>query len=104
MAQRTLAFGRAAAGHSLLLDDRDAALLEALEEINHGGKPSMVLLESRQLTEMSAPAGRSSACHIGQIATGRNQSTSRCGLPVRAHLEANGEIVDYPRRTGSPTA
>jgi hypothetical protein len=34
------------------LDDRDAALLDALEEINHGGKPAMVLLESRQLTEI----------------------------------------------------
>jgi hypothetical protein len=34
------------------LDDHDAALLDALEEINHGGKPAMLLLESRLLTEM----------------------------------------------------
>ena len=34
------------------LDAHDAALLDALEEINHGGKPAMVLLESHQLAEM----------------------------------------------------
>jgi len=74
------------------LDDRDAALLDALEEINHGGKPAMVLLESRQLTEiLPRLAGHP------RVTLGKAQSVQIIPqppvLPVRAHLEASGEIV-----------
>jgi superfamily II DNA or RNA helicase len=74
------------------LDDRDTALLDALEEINHGGKPAMVLLESRQLTEIlprltghpRVTLGKAQPVEIAQQPP---------GLQVKAHLEANGEIV-----------
>jgi superfamily II DNA or RNA helicase len=74
------------------LDDRDAALLDALEEINHGGAPSMVLLESRVLTEMLPRL----AGHR-RVTLGKTQPVEIAleppGLPVRAHLEDSGEIV-----------
>ena len=74
------------------LDDHDTVLLDALEEINHGGKPAMVLLESRQLTEVlprlighpRATLGKAQAVEIVQ---------QQPALRVKAHLEANGEIV-----------
>jgi superfamily II DNA or RNA helicase len=74
------------------LDDRDAALLDALEEINDGGKPAMMLLESRQLTEiLPRLAGHP------RVTLGKAQPVEIVhqppGLLVRAHLEASGEIV-----------
>jgi superfamily II DNA or RNA helicase len=74
------------------LDDRDAALLDALEEINHGGKPAMVLLESRLLTEiLPRLAGHP------RVTLGKSQPVEIVNeppeLPVRAHLESSGEIV-----------
>jgi superfamily II DNA or RNA helicase len=74
------------------LDAGDAALLDALEEINHGGKPSMVLLESRALAEiLPRLAGHP------RVTLGKSQPLEIVneppGLPVRAHLETNGEIV-----------
>ena len=74
------------------LDDRDAALLDALEEINHGGKPAMVLLESRQLTEiLPRLAGHP------RVTLGKAQPVEIIlqppGLLVRAHLETSGDIV-----------
>jgi hypothetical protein len=75
-----------------LLDDRDAALLDVLEEINHGGKPSMVLLESRLLTEMLPRL-----TGHPRVTLGKAQSIEIVkeppGLSVRAHLETNGEIL-----------
>ncbi len=74
------------------LDDHDAALLDALEEINHGGKPAMVLLESRQLTDiLPRLAGHP------RVTLGKAQPVEIVlqppGLLVKAHLEASGEIV-----------
>jgi superfamily II DNA or RNA helicase len=74
------------------LDDSDAALLGALEEINHGGKPAMVLLEARALTELLPRL----AGHP-RVTLGKGQSIEILNeplvLPVRAHLEAGGEIL-----------
>ncbi len=74
------------------LDEHDAALLDALEEINHGGKPAMLLLQSRRLTEiLPRLAGNP------RVTLGKSQPVEIInqppGLPVRAHLEAGGEIV-----------
>jgi superfamily II DNA or RNA helicase len=75
-----------------VLDERDEALLDALEDINHGGKPAMVLLEARALTGMLPRL-------VGhpRVTLGKTQPIEIVqelpGLPVRAHLEANGEIV-----------
>jgi superfamily II DNA or RNA helicase len=74
------------------LDDRDAALLDALEEINHGGAPAMMLLESRQLAEiLPRLAGHP------RVTLGKAQAVEIIdqppGLLVRAHLETSGEIV-----------
>ena len=74
------------------IDDRDAALLDALEEINHGGKPAMLMLESRQLTAMLPRL----AGHP-RVTLGKSQpveiADEALGAPLRAHLETNGEIV-----------
>src|SRR5580658_9245100 len=74
------------------LDDHDAALLDALEEINHGGKPSMVLLESRPLTEILPRLSGHP-----RVTLGKSQPVQIVpeppGLPVRARLETSGEIV-----------
>jgi superfamily II DNA or RNA helicase len=74
------------------LDDRDAALLDALEEINHGGKPAMVLLESPTLTEiLPRLAGHP------RVTLGKSQPVEillePAAFPIRAHLETSGEIV-----------
>jgi len=74
------------------LDDSDAALLDALEEINHGGKPAMLLLESRRLTEiLPRLAGHP------RVTLGKAQPVEIVneppGLPVRAKLESGGEIL-----------
>ena len=74
------------------LDASDAALLDALEEINHGGKPSMLLLESPTLTGiLPRLAGHP------RVTLGKSQSVEISHeapeLPVRAHLETNGEII-----------
>jgi superfamily II DNA or RNA helicase len=74
------------------LDDRDAALLDALEEINHGGQPAMVLLESRPLAEiLPRLAGHP------RVTLGKGQPVEIVNQPpsllVKAHLETNGEIV-----------
>jgi superfamily II DNA or RNA helicase len=74
------------------LDDRDAALLDTLEEINHGGQPAMLLLESRLLTEILPRL-------VGhpRVTLGKSQPVEIINqppvLPVRAHLEAGGEIL-----------
>jgi superfamily II DNA or RNA helicase len=74
------------------LDEHDAALLDALEEINHGGKPAMVLLEGLVLTEiLPRLAGHP------RVTLGKSQPVQIVleppGLPVRARLETGGEIV-----------
>jgi hypothetical protein len=74
------------------LDERDAALLDALEEINHGGKPAMVLLESRLLAEILPKL----AGHP-RVTLGKTQPIEIVleppELPLRAHLEKSGEIL-----------
>jgi hypothetical protein len=75
-----------------LLDDRDAALLDALEEINHGGQPAMVLLESRLLTEMLPRLAGHPRVTLGK-AQPIEIVNEPPGLSVRAHLETNGEIL-----------
>ena len=77
---------------SFSLDACDAALLDALEEINRGGKPAMVLLESHKLTEiLPRLAGHP------RVTLGKTQPveivTEPLGLPVKASLETSGEIV-----------
>jgi len=74
------------------LDVHDAALLDGVEEINHGGKPTMLLLESQQLTEVLPRL-------VGhpRVTLGKTQPIEivkdPLGLSVKAHLESNGEIV-----------
>jgi len=74
------------------LDKCDAALLDALEEIHHGGKPSMVLLGSGPLTEiLPRLAGHP------RVSLGKGQAIQIVNipppLPLHARLEDNGEIV-----------
>src|SRR5580658_8699567 len=73
-------------------DHYDAALLDAVEEINHGGKPAMVMLDSRQLTDILPKL----AGHP-RVTLGKSQPVEIVlqapSLPVKAHLEASGEIV-----------
>jgi superfamily II DNA or RNA helicase len=70
----------------------DTALLDALEEINHGGKPAMVMLESEPLTQMLPRL-------VGhpRVTLGKAQPIEIVHVPlelsVKAHLEANGEIL-----------
>ncbi len=74
------------------LDQYDTALLDAVEEINHGGKPAMMMLESRPLTDMLPKL----AGHP-RVTLGKTQPVEIVldppSLPIRAHLESSGEIV-----------
>jgi superfamily II DNA or RNA helicase len=74
------------------LDVHDTALLDAVEEINHGGKPAMLMLESRQLTDMLPRL----ASHP-RVTLGKTQPVEIVSEPlvisVKAHLQASGEIL-----------
>jgi superfamily II DNA or RNA helicase len=74
------------------LDDHDAALLDALEEINHGGRPAMVLLESDLLTGMLPRLASHPRVSLGK-ALPVEIVNEPPALSVRAHLEDGGEIV-----------
>jgi superfamily II DNA or RNA helicase len=74
------------------LEDRDAAMLDGLEEINHGGKAAMLLLEASALTEiLPRLAGHP------RVTLGKAQPVEIVNQPpallVRAHLETSGEIL-----------
>jgi len=74
------------------LDPCDVVLLDALDEINHGGKPSLVMLDARALAELlPLLAGHP------RVTLGKTQPleivTDSPPLSVRAHLDTNGEIV-----------
>ncbi|HEY3863178.1 MAG TPA: SNF2-related protein [Verrucomicrobiae bacterium] len=75
-----------------VLDAPDAALLDALEEINHGGKPSMVLLETGALAGILPRLAEHPRVTLGKSQAVQILKTPPA-LPVRAHLETNGEIV-----------
>jgi superfamily II DNA or RNA helicase len=74
------------------LDDRDAALLDALEKINNGGAPAMLLLETRALTEILPQLAGHPRVTLGK-AQPVEIAAEPLELPVRARLEPNGEIV-----------
>jgi len=75
-----------------LLAAPDNALLDALEEINHSGKPAMVVLESQQLTQILPRLVGHPRVTLGKTQPIEivNESPE---LSVKAHLEANGEIL-----------
>jgi superfamily II DNA or RNA helicase len=74
------------------LDASDAALLDALEKINHGGAPAMVLVESRTLTEILPQLAGHPRVTLGK-ALPVEITLQPLEAPVRARLESNGEIV-----------
>jgi superfamily II DNA or RNA helicase len=74
------------------LDDHDAALLDALEKINHGGAPAMVLLEARALTEILPQLAGHPRVTLGKVQP-VEIVTEPLEAPVRARLESSGEIV-----------
>ncbi len=74
------------------LDAADSALLDALENINHGGKPSMVMLESQALTELLPRLAGHPRVTLGKGQAIRIVSEP-LQLSIRAHLENSGEIA-----------
>ena len=74
------------------IDERDAALLDALESLNEGDTPAMLMLNAGQFAELLPKL----AGHP-RVTLGRSQAVEILGEPlrvaVRAVLEDNGEIV-----------
>ena len=71
--------------------DQDRALLDALEKLNEGDTPAMLMLNGAQFAELLPKLARHP-----RVTLGRSQSVEIAGetlrLAVRATLEANGEI------------